>query len=178
MSNHLDSTFLKTRRNKNAHSRNTGRKLYQTELYQQVIGFCCTHCKNDVQSDATVCGVQNRNHCPYCLWSKHVDLYTAGDRLCACKAGMRPLGLAFNKSRNKYGSAQGDLMLIHHCMDCSAFSINRIAADDDSQRLLELYHACLKLTKPLCAQLHLAGIQPVGSPDEAVVYARLFGVQA
>jgi hypothetical protein len=46
--------------------------------------FKCGHCHAFVSMEPILSGVQNRNHCPYCLWSRHLDLYEAGDRLSAC----------------------------------------------------------------------------------------------
>ena len=40
-------------------------------------GFQCGHCRNFVNAEPFISGVKNRNHCPCCLWSKHVDLYKA-----------------------------------------------------------------------------------------------------
>src|SRR5690349_7159067 len=90
-------------------------------------------------------GVNNCNHCPYCLWSRHLDLYSAGDRLSACKGGMRPVGLTMKKGRNKYASSpRGELMLVHECVDCASVSINRIAGDDHPESILEVFHASLE----------------------------------
>jgi hypothetical protein len=83
---------------------------------QAEIGFICKHCGYFVSSDATLAGVGNRNHCPYCLWSRHLDLYHAGDRLCACKAPMRPLGLVEKRTGKKYGNP-GELLLAHICTE-------------------------------------------------------------
>src|SRR5688500_3395418 len=95
--------------------------------------FRCAHCHALVSSAHLLSGVHNRNHCPYCLWSCHLDLFAAGDRLSACKAPMRAIGLTMKAGRNKYQpDSRGELMLIHQCTDCGALSINRIAADDDS----------------------------------------------
>ena len=55
--------------------------------------FRCQHCGAYVSASRVLSGVSNRNHCPYCLWSRHLDLFEAGDRLAACKAPMRPVGL-------------------------------------------------------------------------------------
>src|SRR5512139_2755149 len=96
--------------------------------------FRCLACGYLVSAQPVVSGVHNRNHCPYCLWSRHLDLYEAGDRLAACKAGMRPVGLTLKRSRDKYGGqAAGELMLVHQCSECGKLSINRIAADDDDE---------------------------------------------
>lgn len=108
----------------------------------QVCGdFRCAHCHNLVSSARLLAGVNNRNHCPCCLWSRHLDLYSAGDRLSACKAPMQPLALTLKRRRNKYGHGSGELMLVHLCTDCGDISINRIAADDDAQSLLEVFSA-------------------------------------
>ena len=102
--------------------------------------FRCAHCGHIVSSAHWLSGVNNRNHCPYCLWSRHLDLYAAGDRLSACKAPMQPLALTTKRSRNKYSHGRGELMLVHLCTDCGNLSINRIAADDNSDTLLEIFN--------------------------------------
>ena len=61
--------------------------------------FKCAHCHALVLSTHLVSGVNNRNHCPYCLWSSHLELYAAGDRLSACKAPMKPIGLTMKTGR-------------------------------------------------------------------------------
>jgi hypothetical protein len=88
-----------------------------------------------VVADPFFSGVQHRNHCPYCLWSRHLDHEKAGDRLSACKAGMRPIGLTYKRTRKKYGDQRGEMMLVHLCLDCGKVSLNRVAADDDSEML-------------------------------------------
>jgi hypothetical protein len=106
--------------------------------------FTCGYCRSFVTSMHMLSGVNNRNHCPYCLWSRHLDLYSAGDRLSACKAGMKPVGLTMKKGRNKYASSpRGELMLVHECVDCESVSINRIAGDDDSETLIAVFHSSL-----------------------------------
>jgi DNA-directed RNA polymerase subunit RPC12/RpoP len=97
--------------------------------------FKCVHCRAHVVADPFFSGVQHRNHCPYCLWSRHLDHQKAGDRLSACKAGMRPIGLTYKRIRKKYGDQRGEMMLVHLCMDCGKISLNRVAADDDSEML-------------------------------------------
>jgi len=114
--------------------------------YPQTFGdFKCAPCGHIVSSAHWLSGVNNRNHCPYCLWSRHLDLYAAGDRLAACKAPMHPVALTCKHSRNKYASGRGELMLVHQCVDCDNISINRIAADDDTDTILEVFKASLSL---------------------------------
>ncbi len=121
--------------------------------------FRCAHCHNIVPAIHIVSGVNNRNHCPYCLWSFHLDLFVAGDRLSACKGQMKPVGLTMKKGRNKYrlGSG-GELMLIHHCIECGTLSINRIAADDHPDSLMETFHASRSLSRQLRLECETQGI--------------------
>ena len=102
--------------------------------------FRCAHCHNLVSTAHLLSGVNNRNHCPYCLWSCHLDLFSAGDRLSACKGQMKPIGLTMKKGRNKYRLGErGELMLVHECAECRTLSINRIAADDDPENILIIF---------------------------------------
>jgi len=48
---------------------------------------------------------------------------------------MRPIGLTYKRTRKKYGDQRGEMMLVHLCMDCGKVSLNRVAADDDSEML-------------------------------------------
>ena len=106
--------------------------------------FSCRYCQAHVYTQPLLSGVHNRNHCPYCLWSRHVDLHKPGDRLSACKAIMQPIGLTVKPGRDKFGmDCFGELMLIHRCKDCGKLSINRIAADDITERLLEIFYASI-----------------------------------
>jgi hypothetical protein len=123
-----------------------------------------------------IAGVQNRNHCPYCLWSRHVDLSEAGDRLAVCRGMMKPIGLTLKRTRKKYGMAQyGELMLIHQCEDCGRLSVNRIAADDDTHLIFDLYKAALQLDPQVIAVLEASEIHSLGEKEEPIVRAQLFG---
>src|SRR5512145_2904702 len=107
--------------------------------------FKCAHCQVLVSSAHFLSGVNNRNHCPYCLWSCHLDLYAAGDRLSACKAPMKPIGLTMKAGRNKYQrDSRGELMLIHQCTECKTLSINRIAADDDPSTIMAVFQRSIE----------------------------------
>ena len=138
--------------------------------------FRCAHCGGWVSSLSLLSGVQNRNHCPYCLWSCHLDLFAAGDRLSACKAPMRPIGRTLKRNRNKYQAGPGgELMLIHECEDCRALSINRIAADDDLETILSIFQASLRGGPSLQAQMSSQGILPLTKEHTPIVRARLYG---
>jgi hypothetical protein len=138
--------------------------------------FRCAHCGNYVSAMHAVCGVNNRNHCPYCLWSCHLDLLTAGDRLSACKAPMRPLGLTTKPGRNKYALTSGELMLVHLCVGCGRLSINRIAADDDPQTLMAIFSASSTLPAGNRNLLFTSGICLLEDGDVWIVQRQLLGV--
>jgi|SRR5579859_1909542 len=130
--------------------------------------FDCCHCGRPVSADPWLSGVNHRNHCPYCLWSRHVDLYAPGDRLCACQGRMRPVGLAFKHVHKKYASAQpGELMLVHRCQDCSAVLLNRVAADDSPASLWDVYQE--SLAQPLA----VPGVELLGCEAAGWLRARL-----
>ncbi|MDP2649533.1 MAG: RNHCP domain-containing protein [bacterium] len=101
--------------------------------------FVCLNCKKEVK-DSPEMGTRNRNHCPFCLYSLHVDEYRAGDRKSVCHGAMEPIGLTFKKEKsNKYKREdKGEIMLIHKCTLCGKISINRIAGDDDAGKILTL----------------------------------------
>jgi hypothetical protein len=136
--------------------------------------FTCTHCHVLVPSAHVISGVNNRNHCPYCLWSRHLDLFAAGDRLSACKAPMKPVGLTMKPGRNKYRrEARGELLLIHQCTGCRALSINRIAADDDSSAILAVFEESLESEiHRLCEQ---QGILVLRASDSDGLRRQLYG---
>jgi hypothetical protein len=144
--------------------------------FRRVKDFKCIHCHGYVYGESLLSGVSNRNHCPHCLWSKHLDLDQAGDRLSACKAGMQPVGLALKRSRKKYSREQsGELMLIHHCTGCGSVSINRIAADDDAERIYALFDDSLRIDDNYRAGLAARGVLVLGAEDRSLVSRRLFG---
>ena len=138
--------------------------------------FTCKHCGHFVSARTAISGVVNRNHCPWCLHSRHVDLFEAGDRLCACKALMEPVGLAFKRTRDKYaGGSQGELMIVHRCLSCGDLSLNRIAADDDSISILTTFNNGASCTDQFKQQCLNQGIQLLQKADRSEVEVCLFG---
>ncbi len=89
--------------------------------------FICEKCGKTVIS--TDCGTSHRNHCPECLWSKHVD-FCVGDRLSVCKGMMEPIGL--------WEREDGELALIHRCIKCGFIRHNRIASDDNCREMVNI----------------------------------------
>lgn len=96
--------------------------------------FICEHCGKTVAP--TDHGTNNRNHCPHCLFSRHVDI-RPGDRRSGCRGVMEPIGVWIR--------AGGEWALIHRCSTCGVFKSNRIAGDDDEVALFAI--AARPLTK-------------------------------
>jgi len=90
--------------------------------------FRCSNCKLMVPAKAP--GTQHRNHCPNCLWSRHVDS-SVGVRLgvLACGDRMRPIQTRLTSK---------DVQILHRCEGCDHPKWNRIAADDNISVLLGL----------------------------------------
>jgi hypothetical protein len=90
---------------------------------------------------------------------------------------MEPVGLTVKQRQNKYGNGNyGELMLIHRCWDCGKLSINRIAADDLTEHLLDIYQASLTLDLPTREQLKESGIWLLQGEDQRMVIQQLQGV--
>lgn len=89
---------------------------------RQVEDFTCEHCGLAVR------GSGYTNHCPRCLWSKHVDR-EPGDRAETCGGMMEPIALE--------GSSP-DYRIVHACERCGARRIVDAARDDDPAALLAL----------------------------------------
>ncbi len=89
--------------------------------------FLCLKCGKNVLEIAP--GTKNRNHCPHCLYSLHVDI-DVGDRLATCKGLMKPIGKILKKD--------GEESLIHKCEKCLKISKNRIAGDDSVRLVADL----------------------------------------
>jgi RNHCP domain-containing protein len=143
------------------------------ERARQFGDFTCRHCQRPVSTDPARSGVNNRNHCPHCLWSKHVDLHVSGDRLAACKGTMRPVGLTCKQVHKKYPGQPGELMLVHQCTDCGALSINRLAADDGAALVWEVFKDSLAATPDLEQAAWADGIELLAAEAGELVRLRL-----
>ncbi len=140
-------------------------------------GFQCIQCRKWVTTSGDI-GTEHRNHCPYCLWSKHVDEDKPGDRKSKCLSPMEPIGLTFKEEGNdKYGKKrQGELMIIHSCTNSDGkININRVAADDDPKEILKVLERSKKLTDTLRENFVQQGIKLLGKEDERQVRTQLFG---
>lgn len=89
--------------------------------------FLCSVCGKKVPYKAP--GTKNRNHCPFCLWSLHVD-NKPGDRSSGCKGLMQPVG--------KIIKDDGEEVIVHKCTKCGDIRKNRVAGDDSFKEVENL----------------------------------------
>jgi hypothetical protein len=90
--------------------------------------FKCLNCKAFIGMPLT--GGKHRNHCPACLWSRHVDLKTPGDRASTCRSLMEPIGV--------FARFNGEQVVVHRCRGCRIDRHCRVAADDNPLLLMKL----------------------------------------
>ena len=84
---------------------------------QENTSFKCSNCGNIVPP---VTNGSYRNHCPFCLYSLHLDI-NPGDRLSNCHGLMKPIGLTY--SGNKGWQIQ------HLCLSCGVKKVCKVATD-------------------------------------------------
>jgi len=82
--------------------------------------FVCDNCSKEIKKHPEWSA---RNHCPFCLYSKHLDKDFPGDRLSECKWKMKPIWIDYKKNK-------GD-MIKHKCLKCWKEILNKVAPDDD-----------------------------------------------
>ena len=149
-------------------------KLWRRE---ELPSFKCAHCRALVPINEEM-GTKHRNHCPSCLWSKHVDDKTSGDRASDCGGSMNPFGITLKREGiDKFTGAPkyGDVMLVHECTACGKHSINRIAADDTDKTILQVLEQSEFLSEESRRQLESEGIVLTRPQDRSTIEMRLYG---
>ena len=86
--------------------------------------FICEHCGKAVEK----LNYTARDHCPYCLYSKHVDILP-GDRKNECKGLLKPIDIEKFKDTYK---------IIYKCEKCKEIHKNIIANDDDFEQIINI----------------------------------------
>ena len=82
--------------------------------------FTCGNCWKEIEIHPEWSA---RNHCPNCLYSKHLDKDFPGDRKSDCEWLMAPVDMDYKK--NKWN------MIKHKCIKCWKGILNKVAPDDD-----------------------------------------------
>ena len=84
--------------------------------------FECAHCGANVRGNGYT------NHCPHCLWSRHVD-NTPGDRMATCGGMMEPISVE---------QVGGQFIITHKCQKCGKTIRQRASDNDDMDTIIKL----------------------------------------
>jgi ribosomal protein L37E len=84
------------------------------KFQRKIEDFTCEQCGRAVTGNGYT------NHCPACLYSKHVDV-APGDRAAECGGLMRPIGSELKS---------GAYYVLHECARCGFRRKNRIGDDE------------------------------------------------
>ena len=87
--------------------------------------FICENCGKQVRKLGYSC----RNHCNYCLHSKHVDK-NPGDRQEECHGTLEPVSVELS---NKKG-----YVIVFRCKKCGMIRKNKAAEDDNMDMIISL----------------------------------------
>ena len=90
--------------------------------------FICENCWKKVSKLGYSC----RNHCNYCLHSKHVDK-NPGDRQEKCHGDLEPVSMEIDGKKG--------YVVVFRCKKCGTTRKNKVAEDDNME---EIYKICRK----------------------------------
>jgi predicted RNA-binding Zn-ribbon protein involved in translation (DUF1610 family) len=89
---------------------------------RKIEDFICTNCATKVK------GTGYTNHCPKCLWSRHVDV-NPGDRAADCGGMMAPMDIEIKS---------GEYIISHECIKCGHEKKNKTVEADDMDKIIEI----------------------------------------
>ncbi len=95
--------------------------------------FICENCGKKVEK----LGYTARDHCPYCLTSKHVDV-NPGDRSSECHGILIPI--AIDKKKDRF-------QIVYQCKKCMQIKRNIVADDDNMNLILDIMSNPIDLKK-------------------------------
>ena len=94
-----------------------------SSTFQRTIeNFTCDKCNFFVNGNGYT------NHCPECLWSKHVDIFP-GDRAGECLGMMEPIGVNI---KNK------EYIITHKCEKCGKLKLNKAVKEDNFEMIVQI----------------------------------------
>ena len=87
--------------------------------------FICENCNKEVNP----LNYTSRDHCPYCLYSKHVDI-NPGDRQEECHGDLEPVGIDIDSKKG--------YVIVFKCKKCGKIRRNKAAKDDNMDLIIKL----------------------------------------
>ncbi len=108
----------------------------KTKKFQRTIeNFTCDRCGFFVHGNGYT------NHCPRCLWSKHVGV-NPGDRQAICQGLMEPIAVEVKGKEH---------IILHRCVLCGFERRNKAAKNDNFNIIIQLSN------HPIKKRLHKKG---------------------
>jgi hypothetical protein len=101
---------------------NSFKKMQNKKFTKKIENFICENCGKKITGDGYT------NHCPNCLYSKHVDI-NPGDRACLCGGLMKPVEII---------QAGQNFSIMHKCQKCGVLKKNKIQKQDFFEKVLEI----------------------------------------
>lgn len=102
--------------------------MQEKKFQRRVESFVCDKCDNEVSGDGYT------DHCPECLWSKHVDV-NPGDRDSECHGLMEPIGAETKKD---------SYIIYYKCTKCGHTHRVKAATKDSFDKIVEIINRPLK----------------------------------
>jgi hypothetical protein len=103
----------------------------EKRFQRKVEDFCCEKCGFLVKGNGYT------NHCPKCLWGKHVDI-NPGDRAETCGGMMRPISV--EKTKKGFD-------VIYRCEKCFKKRRSKSGAGDDFNVLVKISELASRLNQ-------------------------------
>lgn len=92
------------------------------KFQRKIEDFVCEKCDKEIKGDGYT------NHCPVCLWSKHVDI-NPGDREADCGGLMKPVNIETEKD---------EYVITHRCEKCGHEKRNKSIPADNFDEILKI----------------------------------------
>jgi Zn finger protein HypA/HybF involved in hydrogenase expression len=96
--------------------------LATKQFSRNIEDFICEHCEAEVEGNGYT------NHCPKCLWSKHVDI-NPGDRQAECQGLMEPISVE---------TKRGQYVILQKCQRCGFDRRNKTISEDNFETILNI----------------------------------------
>ena len=96
--------------------------MQNRKFQRKIEDFVCAHC------GAKVKGNGYTDHCPVCLWGRHVDI-NPGDRAATCQGMMEPVGV--ESKRDGY-------VICYQCEKCGHKFKVKASNDDNMDSIIGL----------------------------------------
>lgn len=93
--------------------------------------FICKNCGKKVEK----LGYTSRDHCPYCLYSLHVDI-DPGDRQNSCRGLLIPINVITDSKKG--------MVVIYKCSKCKKIVKNIVAKDDSQDQIMKVIQNYIK----------------------------------